>query len=170
MKAITSLFLATTLAASAAPDKAQLMKDGQTNFALCMACHGPDGKGIKAGPMTFAPSLAGSKIATGDPEIFAQVVLKGIKKEGVEFLQMMLPLEAAFDDKKLAAVMTYVRNSFDNKADVVTEEQVAAWRAKYKDRKEPLTRAEIAELVKKSEAANPKKEEDKEAPVAKKAE
>ncbi len=157
MKAITTLFLATSLLATAAPDKAALMKDGQASFPLCMACHGPDGKGIKAGPMTMAPSLVGSKIAIGDPEIFAQVVLKGIKKEGAEFLMTMLPLEASLDDKKLAGVMTYVRGSFDNKAEPVTEEQVKAWRAKYKDRKEPLTRAEIAVLVKKSEAKKPKK-------------
>ena len=158
MKAITSLFLATSLLVTAAPDKAQLMKDGQAAFPLCMACHGPDGKGIKAGPMTMAPSLAGSKIAIGDPEIFAQVLMKGIQKEGTEFLQMMAPLEAALDDKKLAGVMTYVRSSFDNKAEPVTEEQAKAWRAKYKDRKTPLTRAEIAELVKKSEEAKKKAE------------
>lgn len=156
MKAITTLFLATSLLAVAAPDKAALMKDGQAAFPLCMACHGPDGKGVKAGPMTMAPSLVGSKIAIGDPEIFAQVVMKGIKKEGTEYLQVMAPLEAALDDKKLAGVLTYVRGSFDNKAEPVTEEQVKAWRAKYKDRKEPLTRAEIAELVKKAEEAKKK--------------
>lgn len=158
MKAILPLFLASTLLASAAPD-AQVMKDGQASFPLCMACHGPDGKGIKAGTMTMAPSLAGSKIALGDPEIFAQVIMKGIKKEGTEYLQVMAPLEVALDDKKLAAVITYVRNSFDNKAEGVTPEQVAIWRAKYKDRKTPLSRAEIAELTKKSEAA--KKDKDK---------
>jgi mono/diheme cytochrome c family protein len=158
MKAITTLFLATALLASAEPDAAA-MADGKANFMNCMACHGLDGTGMKVGPtMVMAPSLAGSKIATGDPEIFAQVVLKGIKKEGVEYLQMMLPLEATLDDKKLASVMTYVRSSFDNKADPVTEAQVKEWRAKFADRKEPLTRAEIAELTKKSEEANKKPE------------
>jgi mono/diheme cytochrome c family protein len=153
MKAITTLFLASSLVAFGEPDKAQLMKDGQAAFPLCMACHGPDGKGVKAGPMTMAPSLVESKIAIGDPEIFAQVLLKGIKKEGTEYLQVMAPLEAALDDKKLAAVMTYVRGSFGNKASAVTEAQAKEWRAKFKDRKEPMTRAEIAALVKKSEEA-----------------
>ena len=45
--------------------------------------------------------------------------------------------------EKLAAVMTYVRNSFGNKAAPITKEQVAAARAQYKNRKDPFTRAEL---------------------------
>lgn len=149
MKKTITLLLASSLVAVAEPDKDALMKDGQAAFPLCMACHGPDGKGIKAGTMLMAPSLVGSEIATGDPEVFAAILLKGIKKEGAEYLQVMAPLEAALDDKKLAGVMTYVRNSFDNNASVVTPEQAAEYRAKFKDRKEPFSRAEIAEMTKK---------------------
>lgn len=149
MKKTITLLLASTLVAAAEPDKEALMKDGQAAFPLCMACHGPDATGMKAGTMVMAPSLVKSEIATGDPEVFAAILLKGIKKEGTEYLQVMAPLEAALDDKKLAGVMTYVRNSFGNDASAVTVEQAAEFRAKYKDRKEPFSRAEIAEMAKK---------------------
>jgi mono/diheme cytochrome c family protein len=159
MKYILPLLFATSLAASAqdavdAATKEQLMTDGKTNFMTCVACHGMDGKGMKPTPtMVFAPSLAGSKLATGDPEVFTQIVLKGIQKEGTEYMQVMAPLEAGLDDAKLASVLTFVRNSFDNKASAITPEQVKTWRAKYTDRKKPYSRAELAEFTKKAEEA-----------------
>ncbi len=152
---ILPLLLATSLGASAADavDAAtmkQLMTDGKANFMTCVACHGMDGKGMKPTPtMVFAPSLAGSKLATGDPEVFTQIVLKGIKKEGTEYMQIMAPLEATLDDAKLASALTYVRNSFGNKASAITPEQIKTWRAKYTARKESYTRAELAEFTKK---------------------
>ena len=156
MKYILPLLFATGLAASAedtvdAATKEKLMTEGKTNFMTCVACHGMDGKGMKPAPtMVFAPSLAGSKLAIGDPEVFTQIVLKGIQKEGTEYMQVMAPLEAGLDDPKLASVLTYVRNSFGNKASAITPEQVKTWRAKHKDRKQPYSRAELAEFTKKA--------------------
>jgi mono/diheme cytochrome c family protein len=61
----------------------------------------------------------------------------------------MAPLEAAFpDDEKLAAVMTYVRNSFGNSASVVTAADVKKFREQWKDIKAPVTRAKLTELEK----------------------
>ncbi|MDB4144135.1 hypothetical protein N9733_11825, partial [Akkermansiaceae bacterium] len=97
------------------------------------------------------PGYKGSKVVDGDPEIFALVVLKGIKKEGTEYMGMMAPLGGALNDKDLAGLMTYIRNDFSEKKDLITEAEVKGWRAKYKDRTEMVTRAEIAELLKKSE-------------------
>jgi cytochrome c553 len=50
------------------------------SYAICSACHAPDGKGLNAGtPMPMAPSLAGSKLATaGDGEVLAAIILNGI--------------------------------------------------------------------------------------------
>ena len=87
--------------------------------------------------------------------VMALVVLKGIQKEGTEYLGMMAPLGAALDDEKLAAVMTYVRGSFGNKGAAVTKEDAAKYREQWKDIKAPVTRAKIAELsAAKSAAAN----------------
>ncbi len=162
MKYITSLLLAGSLVATAEEseaEKAKLVADGTAVFPSCIACHGSDGKGMKPAPtMVFAPTLVDSKLALGDPEVFAQIVMKGIQKEGTEYMMIMAPLEAALDDAKLSAVLTYVRNSFGNKGTAITADQVKEWRANHKDRKKPYTRAELAEFTKKSEEAAKKAE------------
>ena len=107
---------------------------------------GMDAKGVQAGPSKMAPPLAESKIANGDPAIMAMVIINGIQKEGTEYLGMMAPLGAALDDEKLAAVMTYVRGSFGNKAAPVTAADAKKFREQWKDVKAPVTRAKIAEL------------------------
>ncbi|GAA5480820.1 c-type cytochrome [Haloferula sargassicola] len=145
--------LLATLGLAAAQDdaaKAKLMETGKTAFATCMACHGPDGTGLPVGDKKMAPSLAGSPIATGKPDIFAGVILKGIAKETQDYMGVMAPLEATFQtDEMLAAIMTYVRSSFGNDAGMVTPEQAKEYRAKWADKKEPLKRADIEEMEKK---------------------
>ena len=142
-----------------ADDKAAAIKHGKSKFMMCSACHGQDGKGLKLGPtMMMAPGYKGSKVVDGDPELFALVLLKGIKKEGTEYAGMMAGLGPAMTDKDLAGVMTYIRNDFSEKKDLITEKQVAEWRAKYKDRSETVTRKEITEFLKKSEEAAKKEE------------
>lgn len=121
---------------------------GKMAYLTCSACHNADGQGLPLGDKKMAPSLTGSKVVTGDPSVLALVILKGIKKEGTEYMGIMAPLEAAYDDEKLAAVMTYVRQSFDNQAGAVTAEDAAKYRAQWKDVTEPVTRAKIAELTK----------------------
>lgn len=133
-----------TMAAHADADAA-----GKAAYATCSACHSADGKGLPIGDKKMAPTLVGSKVVTGDPSVLALVILKGIKKEGTEHIGIMAPLEAVYpDDKKLADVMSYVRASFGNKAAAVSAEDVAKFRAKWKDVKEPVTRAKITELSK----------------------
>jgi mono/diheme cytochrome c family protein len=127
-------------------ETAKLMETGKASFMLCAACHGMDAKGVQAGPSKMAPSLVDSKVALGDPSVMALVILKGIQKEGTDYLGMMAPLEAALDDQKLAGLMTYVRGSFGNKAAPVTVEDAKKFRDQWKDIKAPVTRAKIAEL------------------------
>lgn len=127
-------------------ETAKLMAAGKTSYMMCAACHGMDGKGVQAGPSKMAPALVESKVALGDPSVFALVLLNGIQKEGTEYLAMMAPLAAALDDEKLAAVMTYVRGSFDNKGAAVTVADAKKYREQWKDVKGPVSRAKIAEL------------------------
>lgn len=123
---------------------------GKTEFAKCAACHGPDGKGLQVGPALMAPSLAGSAIATGDPDSAALVVLKGIRKEGDKYMGIMTPLP--IDDAGLAGVLTYVRNSFGNSAGLITPEEVAAARIRFNSVPQMIGRNEIDSLL----ASNPK--------------
>ena len=122
------------------------METGKASYMLCAACHGMDAKGVQAGPSKMAPTLIDSKIANGDPALFALVLINGIQKEGTEYMMMMAPLGAALDDEKLAAVMTYVRGSFGNKAAPVTTADAKKYREQWKELKTPVTRAKIAEL------------------------
>lgn len=150
-KLILPLFTALSISAAAddAAEKAKLMELGKANFATCMACHGADGAGLPVGPQKMAPTLVASKLAMGKPDVFALIIMKGIAKENQDYLGIMAPLEAAFpDDEKLAAVMTYVRNSFGNTGSVVTAADVKKFREQWKDIKVPVTRAKLTELEK----------------------
>jgi len=143
---ITSLIAGLGIASAAAEENAA----GKAAYMTCSACHSADGKGLPIGDKKMAPSLADSKIVNGDPAVLALVIMKGIKKEGAEYMGVMAPLEALYtDDKKFADVLTYVRSSFGNKAAAVTAEDVAKFRTQWKDEKEPVTRAKLAELEKK---------------------
>lgn len=148
MKHLVIPILAASIFSASADEaqKAKLIEIGKASFATCMACHGPDGQGVALGPdKKMAPTLAGSKVATGDPAVFALSVLKGIQKDpaNTAILGVMAPLEAALDDEKLAGVMTYVRSSFGNTASVVTPEDAKKYREMFKDIKASVPRADL---------------------------
>ncbi|NOX99538.1 MAG: cytochrome c [Verrucomicrobia bacterium] len=126
---------AATGSKNAAPDGVDpaAFAAGKTSFALCAACHGMDGKGMKIGTALMAPSLIGSEIVLGDPDKFSLVILKGLKKETADFMGVMAPLGASLDDKQLAGVMTYVRNSFGNSAPAITVETTKKARERFAD-------------------------------------
>jgi mono/diheme cytochrome c family protein len=94
---------------------AALAADGQRLFLdNCAACHRPNGMGV---PGAF-PALNGSKIALGDPKEPIGRVLMG--KGGMPSFQSEL------SDGDIAAVLTYVRGAWTNKAKPITAAQVAA--------------------------------------------
>ncbi len=104
---------------------AAYMAKGQKMYAKCIGCHGADGKGDGAA----YPSLAGSEWALGETERFAMIVLNGLTgptSTGKTF-GVMPSQGAGMSGDDLAALMTYVRNSFGNKVgDVVTKQMGAA--------------------------------------------
>lgn len=129
-------------------DKEKLMKIGQQNFVTCLACHGPDGKGLQtpAGPM--APTFHGSPyINAPDPEIPVAIVLKGIAKEDAKYVGIMAPLGAALDDEKLAAVLTYIRSSYGNSSPPISPTFVAEVREKYKGKTDQWKRGELEKML-----------------------
>jgi putative membrane-bound dehydrogenase-like protein len=108
----------------------------------CIACHGPDGKGT---PGAFPP-LDGVSWATGDPTIPARIVLHGLQGpvdvSGQKFESIMPPL-IDLKDAEIAAVLTYVRQTWSNDATPVSEAMVKQTRAKYSSRTTPWTAAEL---------------------------
>jgi mono/diheme cytochrome c family protein len=113
---LPALLIAATVAAGAsaawaAPPQA-LFTDN------CSACHQPTGKGI---PGAF-PALAGNPFVQGDPALVSVTVLNG--RGGMPAFRDDLT------DADLAAVLTYVRSAWGNKARPVTAAQVRAARVK----------------------------------------
>jgi mono/diheme cytochrome c family protein len=99
--------------------------------AHCATCHQPDGKGIDPA----FPPLADSEWVTGDPERLIKLTLHGMmgpfEMNGKKYdgLVPMTPFGGMLDDAEVAAVLTYVRNSFGNKATAVKPDEVTAVRA-----------------------------------------
>ena len=112
----------------------ELVNNGQVIFKqLCATCHGPDGKGITIGGTEMpAPPLAGSPRVKGDKILLTQLLFYGLKGpvDGKTYKDMM-PGMGANDDKWIASVLSYIRNSSElgNNSSVVTAEEVKTTRA-----------------------------------------
>ena len=95
--------------------------------AHCATCHMPDGKGLDPA----FPPLANSEWVTGDPDRLIKLTLHGMmgpfELNGKKYdgLVPMTPFGGILKDDEVAAVLTYVRNTFSNKAPAVSPSQVS---------------------------------------------
>lgn len=105
--------------------------------AHCATCHQADGKGL---PASNFPPIAGTKWANEDPDRLIKLTLKGlmgpIQVQGKQWNGAMTPFEGLLDDKEMAAVLTYVRNSFGNNGTDISPDQVKKIREEIKDQKQ----------------------------------
>jgi mono/diheme cytochrome c family protein len=136
-----------TAPAPAASGAADAMAEGKKNYAaICSACHQPTGQGL----FPAFPPLAKSEYVNGDPKRLAAIVLKGvmgpITVEGKQYNSAMPGQEAVLTDAKIAAILTYVRGSFDNTSPPVTADIVAAARKEHAGRATPWTEEELKAL------------------------
>ncbi len=116
--------------------------------SLCFACHGTDGRGAPmpaAAGRTLAPSLAGSPRVLGDERATIAILLHGLQGvvDGVDYGAPMVPMNS-YSDAELANVLTYIRNSFGNRAPAVEPGAVAARRAADSAHANYWTLAELA--------------------------
>ena len=108
-------------------------RSGRTLYnSVCFACHGTDGRGAPmptADSRTLAPSLSGSPRVLGDERATIAILLHGLqgKVNAVDYGAPMVPMNS-YSDAELAGVLTYVRNSFGNRAPAVESGAVAARR------------------------------------------
>jgi mono/diheme cytochrome c family protein len=112
---------------SATP-KSGAAADGKQVFAgNCVSCHQASGKGL---PGVFPP-LDGSAWVAGDERVLANILLHGVEGEitvaGTTFKGTM-PSFKQLGDAELAAVASYVRSEWSNKAAPVKPELFAAER------------------------------------------
>ncbi len=96
----------------------------------CVTCHQPNGKGLDPA----FPSLEKNAWVEGDPERMIKVAMYGlmgpleINGKKYDGQVPMTPFAGMLKDEEIAAVLTFVRNSFGNKADPIAAPQVKSVR------------------------------------------
>jgi mono/diheme cytochrome c family protein len=121
------------------------------NNAACNTCHQPTGVGVPGA----IPPLVNSEWVNGSEERVIRIVLHGlqgpIKVAGTDYMSAMPAFGRVagsgynWTDDKIAAVLTYIRQEWGNKAGPIATEKVAEIRTKEGDHK-PWTVAELEKL------------------------
>jgi len=131
-------------AAGAAAAKVDPIVLGRKSYEqVCITCHQATGQGVEG----IYPPLAGSEWVLGTPERVIRIVLFGLKGpltvKNKQFGAASMPVVGRvtgsaynWSDERIAAVLTYIRQEWGNKASAITPEEVAAIHTKVGDRKE----------------------------------
>jgi mono/diheme cytochrome c family protein len=110
---------------------AQNMKKGKKIYeAKCLACHQADGGGV---PNMNAPLDAASNVVGKDIARLVRIIRYGYNERiALDGLYYSNAMTASPDlkDNEIADLLTYIRNSWSNKASAVTIAQVQAAKKK----------------------------------------
>jgi mono/diheme cytochrome c family protein len=107
--------------------QASITRGKQVYLQQCLACHQADASGVP----NMNPPLIKTKQVLGDKTALIKIVLnglQGVEVDGDSFNGVMAP-HPDLTDQEIADVLTYVRNSFGNKATAVSVAQVKTVRA-----------------------------------------
>ncbi|MEO8622913.1 MAG: cytochrome c [bacterium] len=121
--------------------------DGNKIFATtCAACHQVSGEGVEE----KYPPLAGSEWVADDDAKMVRIILQGltgpVEVAGQTFSGAMPAWGGILKDADVAAVATYVRSAWGNKAAPVTAAKVKQIRAATTARITPWTVAELSAI------------------------
>ena len=111
----------------------------------CALCHNPDGMGKP----NQGPPLVGSEWVLGSPSRLIRIPQSGltgpvkVKDQEYNISTGMAGMGHDLKDDELAAVLTYMRSSWGNKAAAITAAQVKAVRAEVGNRVLPWTAQEL---------------------------
>jgi mono/diheme cytochrome c family protein/glucose/arabinose dehydrogenase len=117
--------------------------------AYCGTCHQEQGQGLSA---SGYPPLRRAKWVTGNEDRLIKLTLKGIYgpisvlRRDYKGNVPMTPFEGLMTDDEIAAVLTYVRNSFGNRSSVISPERVKTIREEIKDKKGFFTASELLKI------------------------
>jgi len=121
-------------AGGAAAQGPSVVDQGKNYFtANCVQCHQANGMGIP----NLYPPLGGSEYVNGGSKRLAMILLKGLQGpvtvEGHLFpgTAQMPPWEKVMQDKKIAAILTYVRQAFGNTSGPISPDQIADARKEF---------------------------------------
>lgn len=119
-----------------------LVKGKKLYARQCQQCHQADGMGL---PGVYPPLVNSPWLLTSE-ERPVKILLKGISGPinvmGKDFNGNM-PEISEWKDRDIAAVLTFVRQNWTNKAGPISEELVAKVREEIKDRTKPWTSGEL---------------------------
>lgn len=107
-----------------------VMANGKKIYGqYCLACHMADGAGVP----NMNPPLIKTTHILGDKTRLIKVVLNGLSTgeeiDGETYTNVM-PAHSFLKDQEIADVLSFVRNSFGNKATTVTVAEVKSLRPK----------------------------------------
>jgi len=112
----------------ALPVQDQMARGKKVYESYCLACHMADGGGVPR----MNPPLTKTVYVLGDKKRLIGIVLNGMDEpleiDGETYSNVMAP-HNFLKDQEIADVLTYVRNSFGNKASAITAEEVKTVRA-----------------------------------------
>lgn len=113
-------------------EKVSFAKGRQYYVSTCAGCHGEDGEGIKR----MGPPLNNSEWVTGNEKRLAMILIHGLEGpltvNGVQYqspeILPVMPSMASLDNGRIANILTYIRNEWNNNAPAVKSGTVAELR------------------------------------------
>ncbi len=132
-------------AAQPLDDNGKFLALGKQKFdQTCSLCHQPNGLGKEG----TAPPLAGSDwVMNKGCNRIGMIVLDGLSGpvtvSGKEYNLAMVPWKATFKDEEIAAILSYIRNSWGNKGSMIKAADIKALRAESGAKDTPWTAPEL---------------------------
>jgi mono/diheme cytochrome c family protein len=109
----------------------------------CVTCHQATG----LGQANVYPPLVKAEYVVGGSKRLVMILLKGLQGPlnvlGQNYNNVMPAWETTLNDKKIASILTYIRQEWGNSAGPITPEQVAAGRKEFASRAEPWAEADL---------------------------
>ena len=113
-----------------------IFEKGQATYAVCAACHGPEGKGQPG----VAPPLVDSPVVAGPHEEFISNILNGRNQDRSNQAFPDMPPLSGLPDADIAALVSYVRYRWIGYNRPISAEQVKAVREQAAGKSSPTGR------------------------------
>lgn len=110
---------------------AQIVRGKALYKQYCISCHQENGTGVPR----MNPPLVKTEYVLGDKTRLIGILLKGLNEDveiNGDYFTNPMPSQAALKDQEIADILSYVRNSFGNKASTVSAAEVTAVRVTIK--------------------------------------
>ena len=114
------------------PSAADLLAEGAKVYTkTCASCHMADGGGVP----NLQPDLNDNPVVTGDPTTLIRVLIQGPAKvlppDRPHFSNTMPSFAPTLSDEQIAAVLTYIRQQYNNNPSAIDVQKVAVIRNQY---------------------------------------